>query len=76
MGLVILKGSNSLLWEDEDDFWEEVRVRYGIENMSVFHVFAFVLLLACRCCCLWAMEPRDVGLCVVGEAASQPAVGG
>ncbi len=64
------------MWEDEDNFWGEVRPRYGIENMSAFRAFAFVLLLTRRCCCLWAMEPRDVGLCVVGEAAPQPAVGG
>ncbi len=51
----------SLLWEDEDNFGGEVRVRYRIENMSVFHAFAFVLLLA-HCCCLWAMVPHDVGL--------------
>jgi hypothetical protein len=43
-------------WEDEDDFWGEVRARYGIKNMSGFRVFAFVLPLARRCCCLWVME--------------------
>ena len=51
-------------------------MRYGIENMSAFRAFAFVLLLAHCCCCLWAMEPCDVGLCMVGEAAPQPAAGG
>ncbi len=66
----------SPLWEYEDNFGGEVRVRNRIENMSALRVFAFVLLLTCRCCCLWAMEPRDVGLCAVGEAAPQPAVGG
>ncbi len=52
----------SPLWEDEENFRGEVRGRYGIENVSVFRAFAFVLLLARRCCCLWAMEPHDVGL--------------
>ncbi len=44
--------------------------------MSAFRAIAFVLLLAHCCCCLWAMEHCDVGLCVVGEAEPQPAVGG
>ena len=54
----------------------EVCMRYGIKNVSVFCAFAFVLLLVRRCCCLWAMEPHDVGLRVVGEVALQPAMGG
>ena len=37
-------------WKDKDDFRGEVRVRYGIENMSAFCVFVFVLPLA-SCCC-------------------------
>ena len=57
-------------------FGGEVRARYGIENVSAFGAFAFVLLLAHCCCCLWAMEHHDVGLHKVGEAAPQPAVGG
>ena len=43
-------------WEDKDRYWEEVRARYGIKNVSAFCVFAFVLPLAHCCCCLWAME--------------------
>ena len=68
----------SPLWEDENNFRGEVRVRYKIENVSAFGAFAFVLLLAHCCCCLWAMEPHDVGLHLraVGEASPQPAVGG
>ncbi len=54
----------------------EVRARYRIKNVSVFCVFAFVLLLARCCCCLWAMEPHDVGLRAIGEVAPQPVMGG
>jgi hypothetical protein len=45
----------SLLWEDKDNFWGEVRAQYGIKNVSVFCAFAFILPLAHCCCCLWAM---------------------
>ena len=43
------------LWEDEDNFLGGGRTQYGIENVSVFGAFPFVLLLARRCCCIWAI---------------------
>jgi hypothetical protein len=45
----------SLSWEDKDNFGGEVRVRYGIENVSAFCAFAFILPLARRYCCLWVI---------------------
>ena len=33
-------------WDDKDNFRGEVHTWYGIENVSVFHAFAFVLLTA------------------------------
>ena len=46
----------SPLWEEEEVCWGEVRAQYGIESVSEFRAFAFVLPLTRCCCCLWAME--------------------